>query len=75
MTELKSSNRSHKTGTLRGDAKAEETIPLLPLCQVTIMYNKDKWLALKKKKACGIKTATFNRGDTNQGSVVCAGAI
>lgn len=50
MAELKFSSQSHKTGTFRGAARAEETIPPPPpLCHVTIMCNKDKWLAIKKK--------------------------
>lgn len=57
MAELKSSSRSHKTGTFRGVVWAEETIPLLPLCHVTIMCNKDKWLTLKQEKK---KSATFS---------------
>lgn len=56
MAEIKSSSQSHKTGTFRGAVWADETIPLLPLCQVTIMCNKDKWLALtEKKSACSTK--------------------
>lgn len=64
MAELKFSSQSHKTGTFRGAARAEETIPPPPpLCHVTIMCNKDKWLAIKKKrkKACGAKLLLLAR--------------